>query len=168
MSNLALQVKDDIVAKIKNDQLVLPTLPEIALQVQEIAEDAATTIPQLTKIIAQDPAMTARIIKVTNSPLIRTSSPVTDLNTAISRLGIDFTSNLCVGLAMEQMFQATHDIIDKRMRSCWSSCLRKKACNMFCTSMHASMSLSLCCVPDTLFAIKTCTMSLATLSNCCC
>ena len=41
MSNLALQVKDDIVAKIKNDQLVLPTLPEIALQVQEIAEDAA-------------------------------------------------------------------------------------------------------------------------------
>ena len=86
MSNLALQVKDDIVAKIKNDQLVLPTLPEIALQVQEIAEDAATTIPQLTKIIAQDPAMTARIIKVTNSPLIRTSSPVTDLNTAISRL----------------------------------------------------------------------------------
>ncbi|MAK92262.1 MAG: histidine kinase [Oceanospirillaceae bacterium] len=127
MSNLALQVKDDIVAKIKNDQLVLPTLPEIALQVQEIAEDAATTIPQLTKIIAQDPAMTARIIKVTNSPLIRTSSPVTDLNTAISRLGIDFTSNLCVGLAMEQMFQATHDIIDKRMRSCWSRAMEVAA-----------------------------------------
>ena len=127
MSNLALQVKDDIVAKIKNDQLVLPTLPEIALQVQEIAEDAATTIPQLTKIIAQDPAMTARIIKVTNSPLIRTSSPVTDLHTAISRLGIDFTSNLCVGLAMEQMFQATHDIIDKRMRSCWSRAMEVAA-----------------------------------------
>lgn len=120
MTNLALQVKDDIVAKIKNDELILPTLPEIALRVREVAEDVNSTIPDLTQIIAQDPALTARIIKVTNSPLIRTSSPVTDLATAISRLGINFTSNLAMGLAMEQMFQATHDIIDKRMRECWS------------------------------------------------
>ncbi len=120
MSNLAQQVKDDIVAQIKNDELVLPTLPEIALRVREVAEDANATIPQLSQIIAQDPALSARIIKVTNSPLIRASSPVTDLSTAISRLGIDFTSNLAIGLAMEQMFQATHDIIDKRMRECWA------------------------------------------------
>jgi len=123
MTNLALQVKDEIVAQIKNDELILPTLPEIALKVREIAEDANTTIQQLTQMIVQDPALTARIIKVTNSPLIRTSSPVTDLGTAIARLGIDFTSNLCVGLAMEQMFQATHDIIDKRMRECWSKAM---------------------------------------------
>lgn len=120
MSNLAQQVKDDIVAQIKNDELVLPTLPEIALRVREVAEDTNATIPQLSQIIAQDPALSARIIKVTNSPLIRASNPVTDLGTAISRLGIDFTSNLAVGLAMEQMFQATHDIIDKRMRECWA------------------------------------------------
>ncbi|MCT7360803.1 HDOD domain-containing protein [Thalassolituus pacificus] len=120
MSNLAQQVKDDIVAQIKNDELVLPTLPEIALRVREVAEDANATIPQLSQIIAQDPALSARIIKVTNSPLIRASSPVTDLSTAISRLGIDFTSSLAIGLAMEQMFQATHDIIDKRMRECWA------------------------------------------------
>jgi len=120
MSNLAQQVKDDIVAQIKKDELVLPTLPEIALRVREVAEDANATIPQLSQIIAQDPALSARIIKVTNSPLIRANSPVTDLGTAISRLGIDFTSNLAIGLAMEQMFQATHDIIDKRMRECWA------------------------------------------------
>lgn len=120
MSNLAQQVKDDIVSQIKNDELVLPTLPEIALQVREVAEDVNATIQDLTQIIARDPALTARIIKVTNSPLVRTSSPVTDLGTAISRLGINFTSNLAIGLAMEQMFQATHDIIDKRMRECWS------------------------------------------------
>ncbi len=120
MSNLAQQVKDDIVAQIKNDALVLPTLPEIALRVREVAEDANATIPQLSQIITQDPALSARIIKVTNSPLIRTNSPVTDLGTAISRLGINFTSNLAIGLAMAQIFQATHDIIDKRMRECWA------------------------------------------------
>ena len=37
MSNLALQVKDEIVRQIKNDELVLPTLPEVALQVRDVA-----------------------------------------------------------------------------------------------------------------------------------
>jgi len=120
MSNLALQVKDEIVRQIKNDELVLPTLPEVALQVRDVAEDINATINDLAQIIARDPALSARIIKVTNSPLVRTSSPVTDLGTAIARLGINFTSNLAIGLAMEQMFQATHDMIDRRLRECWS------------------------------------------------
>ena len=119
-TDLAKQVKDDIVAQIKNDELVLPTLPEIALKVREVAEDPNATIDDLCEIIARDPALSARVIKVTNSPLLRSSMPVDDLVTAVSRLGIDFTSNLAIGLAMEQMFQATHDMIDKRMRVCWS------------------------------------------------
>src|SRR5690606_28158340 len=104
----------------KNDELVLPTLPGVALQVRDVAEDINATINDLAQIIARDPALSARIIKVTNSPLVRTSSPVTDLRTAIARLGITFTSNLAIGLAMEQMFQPTHDIVDRRLRECWS------------------------------------------------
>lgn len=122
-TDLAKQVKDDIVSKIKNDELVLPTLPEIALKVREVAEDANATIDDLCDVVARDPALTARIIKVTNSPLIRANMPVNDLTTAVSRLGINFTSNLAIGLAMEQMFQATHDMIDKRMRRCWSQAM---------------------------------------------
>jgi len=122
-TDLAKQVKDDIVAQIKNDELVLPTLPEIALKVREVAEDPNATIDELCDVIGRDPALSARIIKVTNSPLLRTAMPVDDLVTAVSRLGIDFTSNLAIGLAMEQMFQATHDMIDKRMRHCWSQAM---------------------------------------------
>lgn len=123
MTRLAIQVKDEIVALVKNDRLVLPTLPEIALQVREVAEDPSATIQDLTQIVGRDPALTARIIKVTNSPLVRASAPVTDLGAAVSRLGIIYTSNLAIGLAMEQMFQATHDIIDNRLRASWSRSL---------------------------------------------
>lgn len=114
------QVKQEIIKALENDDLVLPTLPEVALQVREIAEDVTSSISDLTTVLGRDAALSARMIKVANSPLIRASVPVSDLTTAVSRLGIDLTSNLAMGLAMEQMFQATSDIVDKRMRACWS------------------------------------------------
>lgn len=117
---LVKQVKQEIIQALENDELVLPTLPEVALQVRDVAEDVTSSISDLTTILGRDAALSARMVKVANSPLIRASVPVSDLNTAVSRLGIDLTSNLAMGLAMEQMFQATSDIVDKRMRACWS------------------------------------------------
>ena len=117
---LVQQVKQDIIKALENDELVLPTLPEIALKVRDVAEDVTSSISDLTTVLGRDAALSARMVKVANSPLIRANVPVSDLNTAVSRLGIDLTSNLAMGLAMEQMFQATSDIVDKRMRACWS------------------------------------------------
>jgi HD-like signal output (HDOD) protein len=118
--SLAQQVKQDIIQALENDDLVLPTLPEIALQVRDVAANEKSSISDLTYILGRDAALSARIIKVANSPMIRTSVPVSDLDTAVSRLGIDLTNNLAMGLAMEQMFQATSDIVDKHMRRCWT------------------------------------------------
>jgi HD-like signal output (HDOD) protein len=120
MSTLAETVQYELLEAIKNDDLVLPTLPEVALRVREAAEDPNISIPALSKVIGNDAALTARLIKVVNSPLLRTSREITDLNMAINRLGINYTSNLATGLAMEQMFQATSDVIDNKMRDVWS------------------------------------------------
>ena len=38
----------------------------------------------------------------------------------MGRLGINYTCNLATGLAMEQMFQATSDVVDRKMREVWS------------------------------------------------
>ena len=104
MSTLADKVQQALTQAIENDELVLPTLPEVALRVREAAEDPDVSIPTLAKVIGNDTALTARIIKVVNSPLLRTNREINDLQMAISRLGINYTSNLATGLAMEQMF----------------------------------------------------------------
>lgn len=119
MSKLLETVKQDIIDALNNDQLVLPSLPEIALKVRDTAEDPDATIKQLTDIISRDSALSTRIIRVVNSPLLRAPQEVRNLSMAVSRLGMNYTSNLAIGLAMEQMFQATSDMIDKRMRQLW-------------------------------------------------
>lgn len=120
MSKLAEKVQEELIQAIDNDELVLPTLPEVALKVREAAENPDIGIPQISKVIGNDAALTARIIKVVNSPLLRTNREITDLQMAVSRLGINYTCNLATGLAMEQMFQATSDVVDRKMREVWN------------------------------------------------
>lgn len=120
MSQIAERVRQDIMTAIKNDQLVLPTLPEVAIKVREVADDPNADIDQLMSVIGNDAALSARIIRVANSPLLRASRVIEDLKTALMRLGLSYTCNIATGLAMEQMFQATSDLVDTRMREVWS------------------------------------------------
>lgn len=120
MTNIAEVVLQEINELIDNDKLVLPTLPEVALKAREVAEDSNASASDLAKVVNTDAAMTARIIKVANSPIMRGAREIQDVQMAIARLGIACISNLVTGLAMEQMFQATSDLIDKTMRKSWS------------------------------------------------
>lgn len=119
MPNLSDKIKTDLIAAIDADKLVLPTLPEVALKVRDIAESDDSSVADLVKVISNDAAMSARLIRVCNSPLFRGSREIENLNMAVSRLGMAYTSNLAMGLAMEQMFQATSEMIDKRLRDTW-------------------------------------------------
>ncbi|MEH6386938.1 MAG: HDOD domain-containing protein [Pseudomonas profundi] len=123
MTDLAERVQTQLMDAIDRDQLVLPTLPEVALRVREAAEDPDVSIPALVQEISNDAALSARLIKVVNSPLLRTRQEITDLSMAVNRMGISYTANLATGLAMAQMFQATSDVIDQKMRLVWTRSL---------------------------------------------
>ncbi len=120
MSELIEQVRSSLIEALESDRLTLPTLPEVALNVREAAEDPNVSIPSLCSVIEKDAAVTARIIKVSNSPLFRGSVAIESLQMATTRLGVNYTCNLATGLAMAQMFQATTEIVDTLLRHSWA------------------------------------------------
>ncbi|WP_144391409.1 HDOD domain-containing protein [Pleionea sediminis] len=109
----------ELLDAIKNDRLTLPTLPEVALRIREAVENPDASSSLIADEIAKDAALAARVIKVANSPLLRGRVVVDNLQLAITRMGISFVRNLATGLAMEQMFQATNDQIDAKLRETW-------------------------------------------------
>lgn len=113
-------IKQELLSALEKDQLVLPTLPEIALKVREAANDPSTDIKGLHELVSSDAALSARVVRVANSPLVRGYQIIEHLQAALSRLGITYSCNLVMGLAMEQMFQATNEIIDEKLRQVWS------------------------------------------------
>ena len=133
MSMLASKVQMDLVKAIVRDDLVLPTLPEVALNIRKAAENPEISVSNLSKVIGRDTALAARLIKVVNSPLLRALYEVTDLHTAITRLGVNYSSNLAIGLVMEQIFHARSPVVESKMRDVWRQSLEVAGvCYAFC------------------------------------
>lgn len=110
---------DKLLDDLENDKLVLPTLPEVALKVRDTLEDENSSLIDVAKIINSDAALAARMIQVSNSPLLRAANPIESVEAAVTRMGSNMIRNLVTSMVMEQMFQATSDVTDKRLRDIW-------------------------------------------------
>lgn len=104
---------------LQNDSLVLPTLPEVALRVRDSLADDNQSLSDVSKVITTDAALSARLIQISNSPLLRTTRTIESVESAVTRMGSNMVRNLVTSIVMEQMFQATSDTTDKRLRHIW-------------------------------------------------
>lgn len=118
-SNLERKLIDELLEDLENDRLVLPTLPEVALRVRDTLENESMGLPEVAQVITSDTAVSARLIQIANSPLLRASRQIDTVELAVSRMGGDMVRNLVMSIVMEQMFQATSDATDIRLRHLW-------------------------------------------------
>ena len=110
---------NELVQDLESGHLQLPTLPEVALRVRDVVDDENANASQIADIIAQDAALSARLLQVANSPLYRGRQEIDRLSMVIARLGSKLVRNLVTSQVMKQMFQATNDMVDQRLRSVW-------------------------------------------------
>jgi len=108
-----------LIEDISNNKLELPTLPEVALKVRETVECDNVNAKKVAEVIGTDAAISARLIQVANSPMYRANQHIDDIQMAVARMGFTVTRDLVVGLAMRQMFQATSEVTDLRLRLTW-------------------------------------------------
>jgi diguanylate cyclase (GGDEF)-like protein len=78
----------------------LPTLPGVAIQLVELAQDPEAHIATAARIIAYDPALSAKILRVANSPLYATQRKVENLRQALTVLGLNATLSLALGFSL--------------------------------------------------------------------
>jgi len=125
--DLAQSFIKELLDDLEHDRLVLPTLPEVALKVRDALDDDNASVGQIAKVVATDAALSARLIQVVNSPLLRASKHIDNLEAAITRMGLAMTRNMVTSMVMEQMFQATSDVTDERLRRLWEHSLQVAA-----------------------------------------
>jgi HD-like signal output (HDOD) protein len=108
-----------LLKKLKDDALVLPTLPEVAMRVQEVVGRSDASLKQVAEVIGQDAAISARIIKVANSALYSRGVPAESINSAVSRIGLIQIKSIATSVAMEQLFISTNEMVWEVMDEVW-------------------------------------------------
>ena len=83
----------------------IATLPEITLKIIELVENPRSTAQDLHKVISNDPALVARILKVVNSAFYGLPGQIGSINRAIVLLGLNAVKNIVIAASLAKLFR---------------------------------------------------------------
>ena len=86
------------------DSSNLPSLPQILLQIIEINEQEDFDIKKLVKIIAQDPAISAKVLRLVNSAHFNLEGKFISLERAVLHLGADVIKKIAITASIQHAF----------------------------------------------------------------
>jgi putative nucleotidyltransferase with HDIG domain len=95
----------------------LPTLPEIAMQVNRMLQEEEITIERLCETIEKDQAIVSRLLKLVNSAFFGLRSRVNTLSEAMAMLGFNSVRNVVVSVSIIEAFAGKTGDFD--MKSHW-------------------------------------------------
>jgi HD-like signal output (HDOD) protein len=99
----------------------LPSFPEIAVRVRRILSDPKSSVDQVVRVVGSEPALSARLLRIANSAsLNRSGKPVTDLRTAINRIGHNVVRSASISFAMAQIRKSNELAgLEDQLRQLW-------------------------------------------------
>lgn len=101
----------------------LATLPEVTTQIITTVEDPRSSAGQLHKIIAHDPSLSARILKVVNSAFYGVSGTIGSVERAIVLLGLTSVKNIAVATSLGQLFRGAKLGVGFSAKDLWTHCV---------------------------------------------
>jgi len=91
----------EIIAKVGN----LPSLPTVAARINAELENEALTAKRLGAIIAEDPSLTSRLLRLANSAFYGMPRQIASIDRAVMMLGFDTVKNLALSLSIFSFFK---------------------------------------------------------------
>jgi len=82
----------------------LPTLPGIAAKLLQAFQKENPDIDEIGEVLATDPPLSAKVLKIVNSSFYSLPSKITSVNHAIKLLGINSVKNLALSFSLVNMF----------------------------------------------------------------
>ncbi len=95
----------------------IPSLPEISVQVMRMAMDGRTTHAQLAGVVARDPALAAKVMRMASCAAHGNLHAVIGLEQALSLIGLETLRAIALSLSIIGMFNERHE--DFNVRYFW-------------------------------------------------
>jgi HD-like signal output (HDOD) protein len=93
-----------LAAELSKGKVDLPSFPDIALRVRQVLADDEVSPDKVVRVVGSEPALAARLMQIANSAAINfTGKPITELRTAIARMGFNMVRSAAIAFAMSQL-----------------------------------------------------------------
>jgi HD-like signal output (HDOD) protein len=100
----ALAFLQQLAKEVSVGSIDLPCFPEVVVRISLALADANTNADKIVTIVGAEPRLAARILQTANSAAFNTSGKIlTDLRSAITRLGQQMVQGTAMSYAMQQM-----------------------------------------------------------------
>jgi putative nucleotidyltransferase with HDIG domain len=101
----------------------ISTLPEVTSKIISTVENPNSTAASLHRIVAHDPALATRILKVVNSAFYGLPGQVGSIERAIVLLGLNAVKNIAVAASIGQLFRGATLCDGYTAKDLWTHCI---------------------------------------------
>lgn len=93
--------------ELAGEKIDLPSFPDVAVRVRKALTNEEVDIEDVVRVISAEPALAARLLQVANSAALNPNGRrLTDLRTAVSRIGFNMARSATIAFAMSQLRRA--------------------------------------------------------------
>ena len=119
VDKLASELEAILVKRIQSDQLVLPTMPSVALKVQEILKDPDSGMKEVAAALEKDPVLSARALRMATSAAFAGGAKKVSLQEALARLGAKTLKSLLIEASAQKLFVSRNPQINEQLKVLW-------------------------------------------------
>ncbi len=119
VEKLASELEAILTKRIQSDQLVLPTMPAVALKVSEILKDPDAGMKEVAAALEKDPVLSARALRMATSAAFASGGKKATLQEALARLGTKTIKSLLVEAAAQKLFVSRNPQINDQLKTLW-------------------------------------------------
>jgi HD-like signal output (HDOD) protein len=103
-NQVAFEFVRSLAGELSKGHVDLPSFPEVTVRVRRVLSDSNSSVDQVVRVVGSEPALAARLLRISNSAsLNRSGRMVTDLRTAINRIGYNMVRSASISFAMSQI-----------------------------------------------------------------
>jgi diguanylate cyclase (GGDEF)-like protein len=99
----------------------LPSLPTVAIDVLELTRDADVKLKEIARVIQNDQALAAKILKTVNSSYYALAKPCPTISRALAYLGLSTVKSLVLGFSLVEITTCSEGGFD--LTDYWRRCL---------------------------------------------
>jgi HD-like signal output (HDOD) protein len=93
----------------------LPALPTVAMEIVELVDNPKTSAAKLGKLISTDQALTAKVLKIANSPFYGFPRRISTIDFAIIVLGYDALKEIVISISLISSLQKKDGSFDVKL-----------------------------------------------------